>query len=81
MPSKTHHVIPNTSGGWSVKKGGASRASKSFDTKKEATSYGRKVSKDQASELVIHGKDGRIQRKDSHSNDPISPRDRDTHRK
>jgi len=28
MARKTHHVVPNPSGGWSVKKGGASRASK-----------------------------------------------------
>jgi hypothetical protein len=31
MARKTHHVVPNPSGGWSVKKGGDSRASKTFD--------------------------------------------------
>lgn len=38
----THHVVPSN-GGWSEKKGGAERASKSFDRKEEAVTYGRKV--------------------------------------
>lgn len=75
MPRKTHHVVPDSGGGWNVKRGGASRASKHFDTKKEAERYGREVSRNQQSELVIHGKDGKIQRSDSHGNDPCPPRD------
>ena len=35
MARKTHHVVPNSDrGGWDVKRGGASKASKHFDTKK-----------------------------------------------
>jgi len=81
MARKTHHVVPNPKGGWSVKKGGTSRASKTFKTKDAATHYGREVSRNQSSELVIHKRDGRIQRTASHGNDPIPPRDRDTHKK
>jgi len=80
MARKTHHVVPNPSGGWSVKKGGASRASKTFDKKQDATNYARKTSQNQGSELVIHGKDGTIQRTASHGKDPIPPRDGDTHK-
>lgn len=80
MARKTHHVVPNQKGGWSVKKGGSSKASKTFDTKKSATDYGRQVSKNQKSELVVHKKDGRIHRSDSHGKDPIPPRDKDTHK-
>jgi len=80
MARKTHHVVPNPSGGWSVKKGGASRASKTFDKKQDATKYARTTSQNQKSELVIHRKDGTIQRTASHGKDPIPPRDRDTHK-
>jgi len=75
MSNETHHVQPNGNGGWKVQKGGAEKASKNFDNKKDAEVYGREVSKNQGSELVIHGKDGKIQRKDSHGNDPCPPKD------
>ena len=75
MARKTHHVVPNSSGdGWAVKRGGASRASKLFDTKKEAEQTGREISRNQKTEFVIHGKDGKIQRSDSHGNDPYPPK-------
>ena len=75
MAKKTHHVLPAPSGGWGVKKGGATRASKLFDTKKAAEVYGRSLSIREGSELVIHRMDGTIQRKDSHGRDPHPPRD------
>lgn len=74
MPNKTHHVVPNSNGGWDVKKGGAERASKHTDTKAEAVDIAREISRNQGTELTIHGKDGRIQRKDSHGNDPFPPK-------
>jgi hypothetical protein len=76
MPKKSHHVVPDPDGGWNVKKGGATRASKHFETRDEAVSWGRDVSRNQGSELVIHKRDGTIYRKDSHGNDPYPPRDR-----
>jgi uncharacterized protein YdaT len=72
----THHVVKSPDGGWDVKKGGATRKSGNFETKKEAVSWAREVSKNQGSELIIHKKDGRIQRTDSHGNDPMPPRDK-----
>ena len=70
--SQTRHVVPNPDGGWDSKKGGSQRASKHFETKKEAEAYSRDLSRKESSELFIHGKDGKIQRKDSHGNDPRS---------
>lgn len=75
MPRKSHHVVPDADGGWNVKKGGGSRALKHFDTKKDAEDWGRDVSINQGSEFIIHGKDGKIQRSDSHGNDPCPPKD------
>lgn len=79
MARKEHHVVPNPKGGWDVKRNGAQKASKHFVRKSEAIKYGRKVSKNQNTEFIIHGKDGSIQQSDSHGHDPNPPRDRDTH--
>lgn len=76
MKRKTHHVVPNSDGGWDVKTGGGERAIKHFDKKQNAVDYGREVSKNQGSEFIIHKKDGKIQNADSHGGDPIPPRDK-----
>ena len=73
MPSKEHHVVPNKSG-WAVKRNGASRSSGCYDTQAKAIKAGRTMSRNQGTELVIHGKDGRIRAKDSHGNDPFPPK-------
>ena len=52
---KTHHVVMNPSGGWSVKKGGADRASGTFKTQSEATKGAHKISQNQGSRVVVHG--------------------------
>lgn len=70
MAMTSHHVVPKGDKGWSVKKSGSDRAIKNFDTKKEAVDYARNISRKQKTELIIHKKDGTIQRRDSHGNDP-----------
>ena len=72
--SNTRHVVPNPDGGWDSKKGGAERASKHFEKKQDAVDYSRELSKKQKTELVIHKKDGTIQKKDSHGNDNFPPK-------
>ena len=69
MARLSHHVLPHGEG-WAVKKGGATRASRVFETKKEAVDYGREVSRRQRSELVLHDREGSIRNSDSHGNDP-----------
>lgn len=76
MARKTQHVVPNPNGGWSVKKGGSLKATKSFDKKTSAVSYGRAVAKNQNAELVVHKKDGTIQNPNSFGKDPNPPRDK-----
>lgn len=73
---KSHHVVPNPNGGWDVKKSGAERASVHTEKKQDAENKGRIISQNQGTEFVIHGKDGRIQRSDSHGNDPCPPKDK-----
>lgn len=70
---KTHHVVPNRSGGWDVKRGGSERASSHHDRKADAVAAGRDVSRSQQTELKIHNRDGRIGQSDSHGGDPKPP--------
>lgn len=71
---REHHVVPNADGGWDIKKGGGSKLIKHYDRKDDAEARARKISQNQGSELVIHGRDGKIQRSDSHGNDPYPPK-------
>ena len=71
---KSHHLVPNPDGGWDIKRGGGKKSIRHFPKKNEAEKFGRKVSRNQNTEFVIHGKDGKIQRSDSHGNDPHPPK-------
>ncbi|MGF9644045.1 DUF2188 domain-containing protein [Paenibacillus sp. MABNS29] len=67
------HIVPHGDK-WAVKGAGNSKATKITDTKREAIDAGRKISQNQGSELLIHGKNGRIQSRDSHGKDPYPPK-------
>jgi len=73
MTKKNQHIVPHPQG-WAVKSEGSSKASSVHSTQAEAITQGRKVAKNQSSELLIHGRDGRIRARDSHGNDPHPPR-------
>jgi hypothetical protein len=75
MAKKSNHVVPSSSG-WAVKKSGSTKASKTFQTKDKAVSYGRSLSKNEKTELYIHKKNGMIQNKNSYGNDPNPPKDK-----
>ena len=75
MARDTRRVMPHEKG-WQVKRDGDSRASRVTETKREAEQLARPISQRQGTELQIHGKDGRIQRSDSHGNDPCPPKDK-----
>jgi len=55
---------------WQVKREGASRASRVFDTQRDAEQFGRTLAKRERVELVIAGRDGTIRKRDSYGNDP-----------
>lgn len=70
---RNQHVVPHADG-WAVRGESAERASGVYDTKAEATAAARGIARNQGTELVIHGRDGRIQSKDSHGHDPYPPK-------
>lgn len=68
--NKSHHVVPNPTGGWDIKVSGGDKAIKHMDNKQDAIDAARIISQNQESELMIHNKNGQISQKDSHGNDP-----------
>ena len=74
MAKRSNHVVPSSSG-WAVKKSGAERASRTFNTKEKAVAYGRDISKSEKTELYIHKSNGMVQNRNSYGNDPHPPKD------
>ena len=70
---KNIHIVPHQDG-WAVKKEGNDRASSVHPTQKQAIGAGRGAARNERSELLIHGRDGRIRARDSHGNDPFPPK-------
>ncbi len=69
------HVVPHKEG-WATKREGASRAGSVHRTQGDAINRGRDQAKRIKTELVIHGRDGKIRDSDSYGNDPHPPKDR-----
>ncbi len=75
MAKTSHHVILDPRGGWSVRKGGARRASRHFETKEDAVIWGKGVSRRQGTEFVIHRRDGTVEEKDRPSLNSAPPKE------
>ena len=73
MGKRNQHVVPSD-GGWAVKGAGSSRATRVFKTQGEAIEAGRDIAKNQGSELLIHGRDGRIREKNTYGRDHYPPK-------
>lgn len=73
---KNQHVTPKGDK-WQVKGAGNTRATKLFNTQKDAENYARDIARNQHSELITHNRQGRIRSKDSYGNDPCPPKDKE----
>ncbi len=74
MKARSHHVIRNPAGGWSVREAGAARATKTFDTQAKAVSYAKGLARQAGSELFVHGADGRIRERNTYGHDSHPPK-------
>ena len=66
---KNQRVVKHPDG-WAVKGAGNKQATIVAPTQKEAIGAARKIARNQGSELLIHGRNGKIREKDSFGNDP-----------
>ncbi len=73
MSKKNQHVVPNR-GGWAVKGAGNKYASSRHETQREAIAVARKTALRQGSEMLIHGRNGRIRERNTYGNDPFPPK-------
>ncbi len=62
MAKKNQHVVP-LGNGWAVKGEGNTRFTAITERKSEATIIAKGIARNNKSEIIIHGKDGRIQSK------------------
>jgi Uncharacterized protein conserved in bacteria (DUF2188) len=78
MARNERHVVRNPTGGWDVKKPGASRASSHHDTQVGAERRAKEIlSRDGGGEAVIHNRRGQIRDSDTVApgHDPAPPID------
>jgi hypothetical protein len=67
------HVLPREEK-WAVIRENSKRASNLLETQREAILKAKVIAKNSNSELIIHGKDGKIREKNSYGNDPYPPK-------
>jgi hypothetical protein len=70
---KNQHVVPHD-GEWAVVGEGNSKATSVHRLQSDAIDAARGIAQHQHSELVIHGRDGKIREKDSHGHDTFPPK-------
>jgi hypothetical protein len=71
--AKNQHVVP-LGNGWAVKSEGAGRATVITSKQSDAISVARNIAKNNSSELIVHGKNGRIRERNSYGNDSHPPK-------
>lgn len=68
---RVYDVFPDGEGGWDVKRRGKNRATGNFDNKDEAIESARSHAKNaDEGEIVIRGRDGKIQGEHTYGSDP-----------
>lgn len=72
---KNQHVVPHN-GSWGVKGAGNKKVTEVSPTQAQAINRAKSIAKNQGSEVVIHGRNGKIRDKDSYGGDPNPPKDR-----
>jgi len=73
MSNKNQHVVPH-SGGWAVKGAGNQKATSVHSTQREAIGAARETARNQGSEMLIHGENGRIRERNTYGSDPFPPK-------
>ena len=71
---RNQHVTKTKDGKWQVKGEGNSKATAVYSTQREARAKAIDIAKKQQSEMVLHGKDGKIRERNSYGKDPFPPR-------
>lgn len=72
MP-KNRHVVPRN-GRWAVRTAGSNQVSSTHRTQRAAIRTARTGAMRSGTEMIIHGRNGRIRARNSYGNDPHPPK-------
>ena len=72
MTKKNQHVVPHKDS-WAVKGPGNHKATAIHSTQQAAISQARDIARNQGSEMLIHGTNGRIRERNTYGEDPYPP--------
>ena len=77
--TKNNYWVSPDSEGWKAQREGANRATRIFDTQKEAEDFARRtMQNNDGGELITQNQQGQIRSKDTiNSNDPNPPKDKE----
>jgi Uncharacterized protein conserved in bacteria (DUF2188) len=72
MANQKQHIVvePRPDGQWARQKNGTTRAASLHSTQAAAEKAARAQARREHTEVVIKGRDGRVERRDSYGNDP-----------
>lgn len=73
MRNKNQHVVPHKKG-WAVKGAGNAKATSIHSTQRSAISEARDIARNQRSEMLVHGTNGRIRERNTYGKDPHPPK-------
>jgi hypothetical protein len=73
MSKKNQHIVPHEDG-WAVRGEGNQRVTSIHDTQQQAIRAGRDIARNQGSELLVHGENGRIRERNTYGHDPYPPK-------
>ena len=68
------HTVPDSAGGWTNKREGATRGDETYDTKAAAQAAGREAAIRDKTEHLVHNLDGEIAIRNSYGTDPSPPK-------
>lgn len=73
MAGKNQHVVPHRDG-WAVRGAGSDRVSSVHSTQAQAAQAARGTAQHQGTEVLIHGRNGKIRERDTYGHDPFPPK-------
>ena len=73
MSKKNQHVALH-SNGWAVRGARNQRATSVHRTQREAIGAARSIARNQGSEMIVHGVNGRIRERNTYGKDPFPPK-------
>ncbi len=70
----SHQHVVRRDNGWAVRGEGNQRDTSHHDTQRQTQKIDKEIAINQGGDVITHGRDGKIRKRDSYGNDPFPPR-------